>query len=280
MDEYAALHGHAPWTASLRGARRLTPCRVLMDEQGLVAATLLSDAGGLYVMTEIVARPGAAVDYRALVADVLDLARTSDIQAVGHRVEREKLSPELERALTEGGFVRREERACWRALVPALPDEQGSPLRWVSMEERSFEEAADLLGRVAQGDPDWGGAEPVEELRGYLADPVLLVEPSVVHLGFLGEGTEPVAFACAQVNPRNGWGRISYVGVVPEARGQGLGAWAHRHGFAMLRAQGATRYEGGTSVANGAMNRLFEKHGCEQFRFEIGWRWEGAPASP
>ena len=123
---------------------------------------------------------------------------------------------------------------------------------------------------MSTGDPDWDG-DPAEELRGWLADPVLVTGPEVLQVGSL-DG-RPAALVCVQTNPRSGWGRITYLGVVPELRGRGLGAWVHRHGFAMLRTQGATRYEGGTATANAVMNRLFEAHGCERFRVEVGWRW-------
>jgi len=45
----------------------------------------------------------------------------------------------------------------------------------------------------------------------------------------------------------------------------------------MLKAQNGKRYEGGTAVGNHAMVRLFERHGCERYRHEIGLRWR-APA--
>lgn len=131
-----------------------------------------------------------------------------------------------------------------------------------------------MLTRVVSGDPGWGTVNAEEELRSYLRDPVLTTHDDVVHVGYVGG--EAVAFTAAQVRPTNGWGRITYLGVVPEHRGRGLGRWCHRHGFTMLRSQGGSNYEGGTDVLNQPMCRLFEVHGCERFRVEIEWRWVDA----
>ena len=83
-----------------------------------------------------------------------------------------------------------------------------------------------------------------------------------MQVGFV-DGRE-AAFVCAQVAAKDGWSRISYMGVVPDARGQGLGTWVQRRGFRLMRELGGTTYHGGTAADNAAMLRLFEKHGCEE----------------
>jgi len=80
-----------------------------------------------------------------------------------------------------------------------------------------------------------------------------------------------VALVCAQVAAESGWSRITYMGPIPAARGQGLGRWVHRRGFAMLKAQGGTLYHGGTAVENHAMCKLFRDHGCTVYRRMTEW---------
>ena len=142
------------------------------------------------------------------------------------------------------------------------------PLRWEALAPDgpvSFERAAGMLARASVGDP---AADPdddaAEFLRASLADPSLRSEASCVQIGVLttAQGLVDVAFVMAQVNPTRGWSRITYMGVVPEHRGRGYGASAHRHGLAMLRAQGGTRYHGGTSTENTPMLHLFRALGA------------------
>ena len=80
------------------------------------------------------------------------------------------------------------------------------------------------------------------------------------------------AFVMAQVAPSDGWSRVTYVGIVPEFRGQGLGKWAHRRGFTVMRAQGGKLYHGGTRSENAPMVRLFEMHGCAEFARMTEWK--------
>lgn len=62
-----------------------------------------------------------------------------------------------------------------------------------------------------------------------------------------------------------GASRISYMGVAPEFRQQGLGKWVHRYSFKTMKNLGEKLYHGGTSATNHAMLRLFEIHQCELF---------------
>jgi GNAT superfamily N-acetyltransferase len=63
------------------------------------------------------------------------------------------------------------------------------------------------------------------------------------------------------------------MGVVPEARGRGLGTWVHRHGFRMLRDQGGKLYHGGTAAVNAPMLRLFRAHGCKEAARMVEFEW-------
>jgi GNAT superfamily N-acetyltransferase len=177
------------------------------------------------------------------------------------------------------GFVRVSERIEFDAEVALLPDDAGSPLTWTTLPDLtsdSLHHASALLERAGEGDPDWNDDDDAFELlTGYLADPALNGGPDCVAVGTLGDS--PAAIVVAQVNPISRIGRLTYLGVVPESRSHGLGAWVHRHGFAMLRAQGAERYRGGTLKSNYRMLRLFSRHGCKEWRRLEEWVWSQQP---
>ena len=62
------------------------------------------------------------------------------------------------------------------------------------------------------------------------------------------------------VDRRLGW--LSFVGLVPRARGQGLGTPLHQLGLVLLRRRGARRYEDTTERANLPMRAIFRSNGC------------------
>lgn len=178
--------------------------------------------------------------------------------------------PELQTALEETGFDLVGKRIEYRTTLDMLPTEEGSPLTWRTLEEIGLPFAAHLLQRCSIGDPHSSDSEaPIEAINEFLSDTELTTSPDCVQIGYLSD--TPVAFICAQVMPKTGWSRIAYMGVVPEARGKGLGRWTHRHGFAMLRQQGGTLYHGGTSADNQPMQHLFLSHGCTEFRRMVEW---------
>jgi hypothetical protein len=54
------------------------------------------------------------------------------------------------------------------------------------------------------------------------------------------------ALTVVQMNPKSGWSRISYMGIAPKFRGQGLGKWVHRFSFRKMKEEGGKLYHGGT----------------------------------
>lgn len=57
-------------------------------------------------------------------------------------------------------------------------------------------------------------------------------------------------------------GTLSYVGILPEHRGEGLGRRLHRAGLLLLARAGAQSYLGSTGIRNEAMARVFERNDC------------------
>ncbi|MBI4371705.1 MAG: GNAT family N-acetyltransferase [Elusimicrobia bacterium] len=180
---------------------------------------------------------------------------------------------ELAGILTALGWGKLLERVEFSALLADLPDERGGPLTWTPISPTGpvdLSQAAILLGQAAQGDPDWlAEDDPCQVLEAWLAERELYAAPDAVQIGLL-EG-RPAAVVVAQANPKTGWSRITYMGVLPGFRGRGLGAWIQRRGFSMLRAQGGREYHGGTASTNAPMLRLFGAHGCRERRRMEEW---------
>lgn len=224
-----------------------------------------------FMFHPITQRPDSTLtvsDYTALLQEAIRQV----VQAGGTKLQTRLSSviSELDTALEETEFHLVGNRIEYRTELDRLPSEEGSPLTWRTLEEVGLPFAAQMLQRCSIGDPHSAADEdPVEAIHEFLSDTELTTSPDCMQIGYLYDA--PVAFICAQVMERNGWSRIAYMGVVPEARGQGLGRWTHRHGFAMLRQQGGKLYHGGTSGDNLPMQHLFLSHGCTEFQRMVEW---------
>lgn len=108
-------------------------------------------------------------------------------------------------------------------------------------------------------------ADPNEKVEDFIQDWLvhddLTSGMNCVGIGFLKD--EPCALVVAQIHQETGWSRLSYMGILPQFRGKGLGRWVHRHGFRMMKDQNGKVYHGGTHSENLPMRKLFEKHGCQ-----------------
>lgn len=212
----------------------------------------------------------SASAWAAPVAEALAWARTAGAEEIVARVTETGDWSAYLAVLADAGFEKRSDRIEYTAPVDALPGEPRTPLHWEPLGRWTTHAAAGLIAEVAVGDPDFDPAEDtLTLLEGYLADPELTTGPSCVQIGHLAG--QPVAIVIAQVNPASGWSRITYMGVLPALREKGLGLHVHRHGFAMMRAQGGVTYHGGTLQDNLAMRRLFEKAGCAEHRRLQEW---------
>ncbi len=249
---------------ALRAARSRARWRVLLADDRVLAATGLEPATAevwaLYPPAST--RPLRVDEAAALAGEALAVARAAGASEVMTRLEG-TISPALREGLIAAGMTPGSERIEVAAALASAPDDAGAPLRWANA---SRAEAAAVLARTAIGDPDGDGDDPAEVLAAYLEVPA-----SALRLGWLGDA--PVALVLAQIDPHTNEGRIPLLGVLPEARGQGLGAWAHRHGLALLRALGATTYRGGTHVDNAAMRRVFARHACHEVGRTLDLTW-------
>jgi GNAT superfamily N-acetyltransferase len=207
------------------------------------------------------------------VPEALAEARVREAKSVAIRlVKDEVFSEEIAQMLPSLGFVKKSERVEFKKSVEELPGDSGTPLVWKTAEELSWQptDIAKVLMMVAVGDPNTSeDDDPIAFIQDFLVDPELTAGLQCIHVGFLNG--EIAAFAVVQIKLETGWSRISYMGIVPGFRGQGLGAWVHRFCFGIMKRDGGKLYHGGTLASNSGMIRLFESSGCERFREMSEW---------
>lgn len=200
------------------------------------------------------------------IRELLKEARYFRASQVIFRIVLDDNSSAISLLISKLGFKKKNERVEYKKQLAELPDDTGSPLVWKAAEELGLgpSEIAITLKLVAEGDP---GTDPNEDpltfIQDFLADPVLTSGLKCIHIGFIDN--KIATFSVVQINPKTGWSRISYMGIVPSFRSQSLGVWVHRYSFKVMKEQGGKFYHGGTVATNKAMIRLFEKHHCDLF---------------
>jgi hypothetical protein len=150
--------------------------------------------------------------------------------------------------------------------VSKLPDDIGTPILWKSAQDLGWTkiELAEFTKKIVTDALDIDPNEKPEDfIQDWLHHDEFTYGLSCIGVGFLNNN--PGALVVAQINKETGWSTLSYMGLVPELRGKGLGKWVHRHGFEMMKAQGGKLYHGGTHAENQPMRKLFESHGCHVF---------------
>lgn len=84
---------------------------------------------------------------------------------------------------------------------------------------------------------------------------------------------EPIGYAITNLlggpSPEDSIGVMSYVGILPEKRGQGHGTALVAYALSALRRRGATLYRDVVPAGNAAMRHVLAKNGCR----EVGREW-------
>jgi GNAT superfamily N-acetyltransferase len=168
--------------------------------------------------------------------------------------------------LTELSLKKISERIEYQCDLSILPGEVKSPLQWKTAKELGWnsQRIAQLTSEVTKDaldiDPD---EKPEDFIQDWLHHDQFTSGPECIAIGSYNK--KPCALVVAQIERGSGWSRLSYMGIVPEFRGKGLGKWVHRHGFTMMKDQGGKLYHGGTHAENLPMRKLFTSHGCKVF---------------
>jgi ribosomal protein S18 acetylase RimI-like enzyme len=208
-----------------------------------------------------------------LIREAVEECKIKKVKQLHYRIIEGDRSFIEEKILKELGFEFMHRRIEFRRDLSLLPDDDGSPIQWEEpqdLSENTLTKLAEILSKAGEGDPDFSPDEnPKEALKSYMSERDLTSGTQCIHIAKVSEKTAGIIVA--QINPETGWSRITYMGLLPEFRGRGLGMWVHRHGFSMMKKQGGKLYHGGTLAQNVKMIHLFEKHGCEVYRNMQGW---------
>ncbi|MGZ3775620.1 MAG: GNAT family N-acetyltransferase [Pseudobdellovibrionaceae bacterium] len=209
----------------------------------------------------------ALVQLNDVVKKALKMAEDFQARLVMYRLIKDEItSAQMSALLPNLGFTKKSDRIEFKKSVDELPIDEDSPIIWKTAEELKWqpESVAKTLKQVAEGDPDTDPNEdPLLFIQDFLADPVLTSGLRCIHIGFFEN--EIAALTVVQINPKTGWSRISYIGVMPKFRKKNFGNWVHRYSFKVMRAEGGKLYHGGTTSTNAGMIKLFEKNGCSRF---------------
>lgn len=214
-------------------------------------------------------RPEVRLDrevWKGLFAQAKAAAIEFGAEMIGTRLRKEYEADMLRSILTEIGLKKISERVEYQCDISSLPDEAGSPLQWKTAKELGWDKrkiaqfTADITKDALDIDPD---EKPEDFVQDWLQHEEFTSGPACIAVGFFNGN--PCTLVVAQINKETGWSRLSYMGIISEYRGKGLGKWVHRHGFTMMKAQGGKLYHGGTHGENLPMRKLFESHGCKLF---------------
>lgn len=187
-------------------------------------------------------------------------------EIIGVRVRKEYEPKMIRQILSEIGMKKSSERIEYQCDISLLPDDAGSPLYWKTAQELNWnlEQIAQFTKKIITDALDIDPNEKAEDfIQDWLHHNEFTYGPGCIAIGFIND--KPCTLVVAQINEDTGWSRLSYMGIIPEFRGQGLGKWVHRQGFKMMKRQGGKLYHGGTHGENLPMRRLFESHGCKIF---------------
>jgi hypothetical protein len=195
-------------------------------------------------------------------------------QVIAVRVRQDYEPILIQNILAELGFLKTAGRIEYQCAVANLPTDEGTPILWQTCADLVWTEP-DLAQFVAKITKDALDINPEEKSEDFIQDWLkhdeLTHGMKCVSIGFLN--SQPIALSVVQIEEGTGWSRISYMGLLPEFRGQGLGKWVHRRGFAQMQFLGGKLYHGGTHVENNSMRKLFDQHGCKVFAEMTEWEY-------
>ena len=162
------------------GKRTLENYRVMEDTQGRITASIRIHAlwEGFAILTELVTRRGMPAAERdraaSLIYEAVEAARVSNVLEIATRIDTSAFFDAYGRALSQAGFAYLGDRVEYKSPVTELPDEQGTPIQWKSMDSAGFEMAVRLLREVSLGQPDADPEEdPARALKAFLDEPDL-----------------------------------------------------------------------------------------------------------
>ncbi|MGC9367688.1 MAG: hypothetical protein ACP5FK_11695 [bacterium] len=261
------------------GSRDINLTRLALDENNSIYAVirLYPFSSKTWLLGELEYVPGIQSTQKLvaleLIPESIYIARNFNVEKIETRIKISSVFEEYRGMLKNSGFIFKGPRIEFKSPVEELPGEEGSPLKWIEVDEQKFALSLDILGKCLKNDPDWDqdDSDYRQFVNSLLRQEGLNNSLSCIHLGIY-RGVY-AAFVFAQVDPSTGWSRIAYMGLIPEYRGKDLGKWVHRHGFQMIREQRGRMYQGGCLAENKPMVSLFKLHKCSEYCRYEEWIW-------
>ncbi|WP_158587488.1 GNAT family N-acetyltransferase [Neobacillus notoginsengisoli] len=205
--------------------------------------------------------PGELNEWESKITKLIEISRQMGVERTGVTIHTG--NPEAGRLLVEKGFEHFSSKV---DVHKDLKNHEASAKKtsWRSLEstDLSEEEFKDYWEQAMSFSANQASTltmdQQLESVRTELGEGW----PSVCRVFF--EGETAIGVAIPHIEPgMPGEGRLFYFGILPSARGRGLGSFLHKEALSMLKEIGAEVYVGSTHVANVAMQRVFERNGCE-----------------
>lgn len=206
--------------------------------------------------------------WKKCIIECLDQADSNVVGMIWTRIYDDEFAVPLIKVFEKLGFTRSGFRIEYKTPIELLPLDEGTPFLWKRFSEMSWtkKDLIHFVNHCGEGDPDFEEEDFTDD---WFENESLSSGPDTISIGYING--EPIAVSVVQIDEKDGWSRISYMGIVKEARRNGYGAWVHRRGFSEIKNKGGKLYHGGTNKNNTAMIRLFEKHNCRHFAEYQEW---------
>src|SRR5579859_4578647 len=206
--------------------------------------------------------PGEDVEEvaRALLEKGMDVTKNLKVEKVMVLLQdRLPYLNEVAAFLPSLGFSSSYQKALYEMVAGLLPVEVSGPAaNYRVLSGPSDLDASRVLGDilsqpVSREDEHTDAKHFLEELYAIGTDRVIKGEMALA-------GGEPIGLVLpGWLDKKEKTASIAYVGIVPKARGKGLGLILYHHGLAKMKAAGARKFIDSTDVQNHSMRKIFER---------------------
>ncbi|GGH88175.1 GNAT superfamily N-acetyltransferase [Pullulanibacillus pueri] len=174
--------------------------------------------------------------------------------------------------LQQEGFKRNGQRYFYHLDLQELTDEITRPITLKNIKQFDQHCFLEVWERSRQGSLNAGESAAITETFIGLQQELGPRYKEYCQLGFIDD--QPIGITIPHLEPGTvNEGRLFYFGLLPEWRGQGLGAPFHLKSLYYLKMIGMHQYIGATGEKNKPMQRIFERNGCQKFDARTTFIW-------
>lgn len=243
---------------------------LISKEKNLILFKIWSDVYGIIQKVELNELKNLDNELRNILAE----GKEKQASKILLRLNNSPMDETVEK-LQQNGFEKKSERIEFKTSIEKFNFSNEAEIQFKSASEMGYlrEDVAKLVNEISYNDPDFSPSEDCYEFTDdWYHDSILTSGPEYIFIGF--DSLVPVSLVVTQVDLSKGWGRLSYIGVLPSFRSKSVGKLTHQFGIMKLKEIGATVYHGGTNILNFPMIKLFNENKCEFFRKQEEWECE------